>query len=51
MVKGIVYVMFFSFINEMFNFCIDDIVGKLMINKSLFYIFKFIKEDSLRGWG
>ena len=48
MVYGIVYVMF-SFINEMFNICIDNVVGKPIINKGLFYIFKFIKEDSSRG--
>ena len=41
--------MLFSFINEMFNFCIDNVVRKLIINKCLFYIFKFIKEDSLGG--
>ena len=29
---GVVYVMF-SFINEMFNFCIDIVVGKSIINK------------------
>ena len=32
----------FSFIIEMFNFSIN------IINKCLFYIFKFIKEDSSR---
>ena len=48
MVLGIVYVMF-SFINEMFNFRINNVVGKPIINKGLFYIFKFVKEDSLRG--
>ena len=48
-VYGIVYVMLFSFINEMFNFWIDNVVGKPIINKCLFYIFKFIKEDSSRG--
>ena len=31
--------MLFSFINEMFNFCINNVVGKPIINKSLFYIF------------
>ena len=34
----------FSFINEMFNFCINNVVGKPII-KCLFYIFKFIEED------
>ena len=41
--------MLFSFINEMFNFCIDNVVGKPIINKCLFYTFKFIKEDSSIG--
>ena len=41
--------MMFSFINEMFNFCINNAVGKPIINKGLFHIFKFVKEDSLRG--
>ena len=41
MVLGIIYVMLFSFINEMFNFSIDNVVGKSIINKCLFYIFKF----------
>ena len=40
--------MLFNFINEMFNFCINNVVGKPIINKGLFYIFKFIKEDSPR---
>ena len=34
-----------SFISEMFNFYIDNVVGKPIINKCLFYILKFIKED------
>ena len=38
--------MSFSFINEIFHFCINNVVGKPIINKDLFYIFKFIKEDS-----
>ena len=38
--------MLFNFINEMFNFCINNVVGKPIIDKCLFYIFKFIKEDS-----
>ena len=33
----------------MFNFGINNMVGKPIINKGLFYIFKLIKEDSL--WG
>ena len=28
--------MFFSFINEIFNFCINNVVGKLIIKKGLF---------------
>ena len=36
--------MLFCFINEMFNFCINNVVGKPI--KCLFDIFKFIKEDS-----
>ena len=46
MVYCIVYVMLFRFINEIFNFCIDNVIGKPVINKCLFYIFNFIKEDS-----
>ena len=41
--------MLFSFINELFNLCIDNVVGKTIINKYLFYILKFIKKDSFRG--
>ena len=41
--------MLFRFINEMFNFCDNNVVGKPIINKGLFYIFKFIKENSSRG--
>ena len=41
--------MLFSFINKKFNFCINDLLGKPIINKGLFYIFKFVKEDSLGG--
>ena len=48
-VYSIVYVMLFNFIHEMFNFGIKNVVGKTIINKWLFYIFKFMKEDSLRG--
>ena len=39
--------MLFRFINEMFNFCMN-VVGKPIINKCLFYIFKFIKGESSR---
>ena len=35
--------------NEMFNFGINNVVGKPIIDKGLFYIFKFVKEDSTRG--
>ncbi len=38
-----------GFINEMFNFAIHIVVGKPIIDKGLFYIFKFVKEDSSRG--
>ena len=41
--------MLFSFINEMFNFSINIVVWKSIIDKGLFYIFKFVKEDSSRG--
>ena len=41
--------MLFSFINEMFIFCIDNVVGKPIIDKCLSYISKFIKEGSSRG--
>ena len=43
MVYDIVYVMLFSFICEMFNFCINNVVGKPIINKGLFkgLFFKF----------
>ena len=46
---GIVYVMLFLFINEIFNFNVNNAAGKPIINKDLFYILKFIKEDSTRG--
>ena len=37
--------MLFSFINEMFNFCLNNVIGKPIINKGLFYIFgKFIHQ-------
>ena len=49
-IMGMVHMLCCSvFINEMFNFCIDNVVGKPIINKGLFYIVKFIKEDSSRG--
>ena len=38
--------MLLGFINEMLNFCINNIVGKPIINKGMFYIFKFGEEDS-----
>ena len=38
--------MLFSFINAIVNFCINNVVGKPIIYKGLFYIFKFVKEDS-----
>ena len=41
--------MLFSFINEMFNFCIKNVVGKPIFHKGFFYIFKLVKEDSSRG--
>ena len=41
--------MLFRFINELFNFGIINVVGKPIIDKGLFYIFKFVKEDTLRG--
>ena len=44
MVKGIVYVMLFSFINEMFNFRISNEVGKPIINK---YLLLSITETGL----
>ena len=28
----------------MFNFCINNVVGKPIINKGLFYIFKFLRK-------
>ena len=50
--KGLLIVFFvilFSFIHGMFNFCIYNEVGKPIINEYLFYIFTFIPKDSLRG--
>ena len=41
--------MLFSFINELFNFGINNVVGKPLIDKGLFHIFKFVKEDSSKG--
>ena len=41
--------MSFSFVHEMFNFIINNVVGKPIIDKGLFYILKFVKEDSLSG--
>ena len=34
--------MLFSFINEMFNFSINNVVWEPIINKGPFYIFQFI---------
>ena len=31
----------------MFNFGINNVVGKPIVDKGLFNIFKFVKEDSL----
>ena len=42
-VYGIAYVILFSFINERFIFCINNVVRKTIINKDMFYIFKLIK--------
>ena len=47
-VRHIVYVMLSSFMNRMFNFRINNVVEKPIINKYLFYISKFIKEDNSR---
>ena len=41
--------MLFRFINELFNLGINNVVGKPIIDKGLFYTFKFVKEDSSRG--
>ena len=41
--------MLFSFSNEMFYFGINNVVGKPVIDEALFYILKFVKEDSSRG--
>ena len=46
MVLVIVYVRLFRFINKFFNFSINNVVGKPIIDKGLFDILKFIKEDS-----
>ena len=48
MLQDIIYVMLRSFINEMFNFGIGNIVGKPIIDKGLFYILKFGKKDGSR---
>ena len=34
---------------ELFNFGINNVVVKPIIDKGLFYIFKFFKEDSSKG--
>ena len=49
MVYVIVYVKLFRFINELFNFAINNVVGKPIIDKGLFNVFKFVKEGSSRG--
>ena len=36
-IYGIVYVMLFSFINEMFNFCINNVVEKRIIDSFFLY--------------
>ena len=41
--------MLFSFMSVMFNFGINNVVGKPIMDKCLFYILKFIKEDNSRG--
>ena len=41
--------MLFSFINELFNSGINNIVGKPIIDKGSFNILKFVKEDSSKG--
>ena len=41
--------MLFRFIYETFIFGINNVVGKPIIDKDLFYIFKFVKEDDSRG--
>ena len=41
--------MLLRFINEISNFFIANLIGKGIIHKGLFYIFKFIKEDRSRG--
>ena len=41
--------MLFRFINELFNYDINNVVGKPIIDKGLFNILKFVKEDNSRG--
>ena len=40
--------MLFSFINEILNFCIINVIGETIDNRRFFYILKFIKEDNSR---
>ena len=49
MVYDIVNVMLFRFLYELFNFGINKVVGITIIDKGLFNIFRFVKEDSSRG--
>ena len=50
MVLGIVNIMLFSFINEMFNFCIDNVIGKKHYYLVLvLFFFKFTVEEISRG--
>ena len=48
MAQGVAYVMLFRFINEILNFCINNIVRKPIINKGLFNTFEFFKKDISR---
>ena len=41
--------MLFRFINELFNFGVNNVVWKPIIDKVFFYILKFVKEDSSKG--
>ena len=37
------------YVVQFYYFCINNVVGKPIINKSLFYVSKFVKEDSHKG--
>ena len=51
MVWVIVYIRLFSFIIKLFNFSINNVVRKSIIDMDLFNILKFVKEDTSReGW-